>query len=245
MAVNHRIRIFCVFFQIYRAKLLLPTHPGVMVARVWATDADQNATIEYAIDSSASSSSTPFPFSINASNGVVLVSSSALEAQMRNSYDVPVTASDGKYVGRSVVRIEIENLQSSGLKFSQSEYDVDILENSTGVQPVVLLQAVGQLLNEHLSFSLLNGDELFTVHPTSGAVRTTGSSFDRERRIEYNIVAEVRDGRSPARVAHSIVRVTVIDVNDNPPVFIHQPYFAVVSVDAAVGGLVRKVGGLR
>lgn len=213
-----------------------------MVARVWATDADQNATIEYAIDSSVSSTSTSFPFSINASSGVVIVSNSASEAQMQNSYEVPVTASDGKYVGRSVVRIDIENLQSSGLKFSQSGYDVDILENSTGVQPVVLLQTVGQLLNEHLSFSLLNGGELFTVHPTSGAVRTTGSPFDRERRSEYSIVAEVRDGRSPVRVAHSIVRVNVIDVNDNPPVFIHQPYFAVVSVDATLGSLVRKVG---
>lgn len=233
-----RTLLFLISVQIYRATVLLPTHSDVVVARVVATDADLNATVKYAIENTPSSS----PFSIDPISGFVKVSNAAiLDSDARNSYDVAVTASDGKYVGRSVVRVALDSLQSSGLRFTQSEYATEVTENSTDVYQLVLLQVTGRLLDEHVTFSLLNAGEHFTVHPTSGAVRTTGTPFDRERRDSYAVVAEARDGRSPPRVAHAVVRVTVMDVNDNAPVFLHQPYFALVSVDAEIGSVVRKV----
>ncbi len=35
------------------------------------------------------------------------------------------------------------------------------------------------------------------------------------------------------RVAHVMVEVSVMDLNDNPPMFVNQPYYAVVSKEAA------------
>jgi len=43
-------------------------------------------------------------------------------------------------------------------------------------------------------------------------------------------------------VAHVVVNVTILDMNDNCPMFVNLPYYAVVSVDAIKGSQVYKVG---
>lgn len=37
------------------------------------------------------------------------------------------------------------------------------------------------------------------------------------------------------------VNITVLDINDNCPMFVNLPYYAVVSVDAQKGDLITKV----
>jgi protocadherin Fat 1/2/3 len=43
------------------------------------------------------------------------------------------------------------------------------------------------------------------------------------------------------RVAHVMVNVTILDINDNCPMFVNLPYYAVVSVDAQKGDIITKV----
>lgn len=43
------------------------------------------------------------------------------------------------------------------------------------------------------------------------------------------------------RVAHVMVNVTILDINDNCPMFVNLPYYAVVSVDAQKGDMITKV----
>lgn len=43
------------------------------------------------------------------------------------------------------------------------------------------------------------------------------------------------------RVAHVPVNITVLDINDNCPMFVNLPYYAVVSVDAHKGDVITKV----
>jgi len=38
-----------------------------------------------------------------------------------------------------------------------------------------------------------------------------------------------------------MVNVTILDINDNCPMFVNLPYYAVVSVDAQKGGVITKV----
>jgi len=53
------------------------------------------------------------------------------------------------------------------------------------------------------------------------------------------------DKKERPRIAHVIVNVTVQDVNDNCPMFVNLPYYAVVSVDAVKGDEVTKVNYWR
>ena len=71
--------------------------------------------------------------------------------------------------------------------------------------------------------------------PSSGVVQTTGIPLDREVTESYTIVVEARDSRPKPRIAHVLVQVQVIDINDNAPVFLGLPYFAVVPIDARKG----------
>lgn len=43
------------------------------------------------------------------------------------------------------------------------------------------------------------------------------------------------------RVAHVPVNVTILDMNDNAPMFVNLPYYAIVSIDAKKDELVTKV----
>lgn len=43
------------------------------------------------------------------------------------------------------------------------------------------------------------------------------------------------------RIAHVMVNVTILDINDNCPMFVNLPYYAVVSVDAQKGDVITKV----
>lgn len=42
-------------------------------------------------------------------------------------------------------------------------------------------------------------------------------------------------------MAHVPVNITVLDINDNCPMFVNLPYYAVVSVDAHKGDVITKV----
>ena len=55
------------------------------------------------------------------------------------------------------------------------------------------------------------------------------------------LCVQVNDMRDPPRMAHVIVHVEILDVNDNVPVFVHHLFNAIVQVDANIGEVVRQV----
>ncbi len=60
----------------------------------------------------------------------------------------------------------------------------------------------------------------------------------------HELVVEVRSddhARVVPRVAHVIVDVEVIDINDNAPMFVNQPYYAILSKDTEKDATVLKV----
>ncbi|KAJ8676737.1 hypothetical protein QAD02_012524 [Eretmocerus hayati] len=66
--------------------------------------------------------------------------------------------------------------------------------------------------------------------------------LDRERRAEYNLVIEARDGGSPPLRSRLHVDVRVQDANDNPPVFVAPGrYEANIPENATVGTPVVQV----
>lgn len=162
-------------------------------------------------------------------------------------YKLHVRVSDGKFSKVAMVNINVETSENSGLVFQRSLYEGTILENSTKITTVTVVNVIGSALNEHVEFRLLNPTDMFQIGLTSGAIRTTGKRFDRELIDNYELIVEARShppNREKPRVAHVIVNVTIMDINDNCPMFVNLPYYAVVSVDDVRGSVITKVHAL-
>ena len=223
--------------QVYEAQLLLPTYMDVTVIQVQAHDADSASWSDLVY--SITAGNTGKHFAINAKTGMITVVN---VDKMQRSYELTVHVSDGKFHNTAQVVISVLFTQDSGLRFSKEEYVAEIMENQTRIERITMVQALGSALNEHLEFSILNPNNMFNIGKTSGVLQTVGAPFDREVQDQYDIVVEVRDNRTPPRVSHVIVKVNILDMNDNSPVFVNQPYYAVVSIDARKNDIVKQVG---
>ncbi|XP_046748553.1 fat-like cadherin-related tumor suppressor homolog isoform X2 [Diprion similis] len=223
----------------YNVTLLLPTYKNVAVLRVNASDPDssESANLRYDIIDG----NKGHVFAIDQYAGIVTVDK---PDQLRPSYLLHIRVSDGKYSSIAQANVVVEKSENSGLVFQKSIYEGTILENSTKVTTVAVVNVLGSALNEQVVFTILNPTEMFEIGSTSGAIRTTGLRFDREICDNYELIIEAMSrmpDREKPRVAHVIVNVTILDMNDNCPMFVNLPYYAVVSVDAQKGDVITKV----
>lgn len=212
------------------ALMLLPTFTGVHVMNVYAEDPDLglNTTLFYSIIGGNEEGI----FTIDSVSGLISVAKAGSTVG-RRQYNLDVGVTDGKFNDRKLITINVEKSDNSGLAFGKPRYFATVLENSTKSDVLAVVTVLGAALNENLRFSLLNleeGEDLFSIGETSGALRTTGKPFDREVKDKYELVVEVRSeaGRGIPRVAHVIVDVDVLDMNDNAPIFMNLPYFAIL-----------------
>jgi protocadherin Fat 1/2/3 len=227
----------------YNVTLLLPTYENVAVVQVNATDRDgDDSALRYdIIDGNAEA-----VFRINSKDGTVVTTKNV--DRVKTSYKLHIRVSDGKYSTIAYVHIKVENSENSGLVFQKPIYENSVAENSTKTQIVCVVNVLGTALNEHIEFRILNPTDMFKIGLTSGAVETTGRRFDREEKDNYELIIEARsqmgtalsDSQNP-RIAHGIVNITISDENDNCPIFVNLPYYAVVSVEDPKGSAIIKV----
>ena len=227
--------------QEFQSDLLLPTFEGVQVLKVEANDPDQgiNTTLRFSI----SNGNEQGKFRIDPDSGEMFVSKEK-DIGIRPVYNLEVSVTDGKFADTAKVVIKIKRSDNSGLAFSKRKYHANVLENSTKSEIIAVVNVLGSVLNENLQFSILNPSNLFSIGATSGLIKTTGVPFDREEQEKYKLIVEVKssDGnRKIPRVAHVDVDVQVLDKNDNAPMFINQPYYAVLARGSPKDSTVLRV----
>ncbi|XP_065170403.1 fat-like cadherin-related tumor suppressor homolog isoform X3 [Atheta coriaria] len=223
----------------YNVTLLLPTYKNVAVVQLNATDPDSpsNTKLRYDILDGNKAGI----FGIDAKSGLITVLD---PDNMKSTHKLQVRVSDGKFSSVTKIYIRVEQSENSGLIFQKASYEGSIMENVTKPATVCVVNVLGSALNEHLEFRILNPTNLFKIGLTSGVIHTTGVPFDRETKEHYELIVEARSAspdRERPRVAHVIVNVTVMDQNDNCPMFVNLPYYAVVSVDDKRGSIIAKV----
>uniref|UniRef100_A0A452U765 FAT atypical cadherin 1 n=1 Tax=Ursus maritimus TaxID=29073 RepID=A0A452U765_URSMA len=222
--------------SLYEASLLLPTYRGVKVITVNATDADSSAFSQLMY--SITEGNIGEKFFMDHRTGAITVQNTT---QLRSRYELTVRASDGRFVSFASVKINVKESKESQLKFTQDFYSAVVKENSTEARTLAVITAIGNPINEPLFYQILNPDRRFKISRTSGVLSTTGIPFDREQQEAFDVVVEVTQEQKPSAVAHVVVRVIIEDQNDNAPVFVNLPYYAVVKVDAVVGHVIRYV----
>lgn len=222
--------------EVYNVSLLLPTFREVAVLVLNATDPDTEvgSKLTYKIDQGNEDGT----FELQPDTGVLYVTN---DRDIGSVYDLTVTVSDGVYETSAEIFITVLRRNETSLVFTKNDYQVEVMENIATNQSLTVLQLTGLILNQHVTFKLLNPNGMFTIGATSGVLHTIGKPFDREKRSNYRLVVEARDSQQKPRYARAIVHVEIADQNDNPPIFVNQPYNSVISVESKIGDLIKQV----
>lgn len=217
--------------ELYNTTLLLPTYAGVRVAKVAAHDTDlEGPRLRYALVAGDHEGH----FEVRADTGEVMVRE---PSGLQGLYRLLVSVTDGRFETATLVMVSIGKANVGRLRFVRPLWEAAVRENEPAAQRVLLLSLLGTAVGEPVHFSLLAPSERFAVGPHSGLV-TCLAPLDREERALHELPLEAR---SPLSVAHALLRVHVMDANDNAPIFVNRPYYSVITVTALPGDIVLKV----
>ncbi|KAA8594619.1 hypothetical protein FQN60_011754 [Etheostoma spectabile] len=206
---------------------------GRLILQVSATDADirSNAQISYELQGVGSEL-----FIIDSDTGE-LKTSQPLDREEQNKHKFKVRAVDGggRYC-EADVHITVEDVNDNPPQFSSDPYTITVFENTEmGTYTCVLG------LNSDILYSLGDSaDGFFSIDEHTGVI-SLERPLDREVQSTYELKARASDQGSPRLSSLCQVVISVLDINDNPPVFEYREYTATLSEDVAVGTQVLRV----
>ncbi|XP_060527638.1 protocadherin-like wing polarity protein stan isoform X2 [Cylas formicarius] len=229
--------------KLYEAVVAEDKSPGTPVTTVTATDADEDNRIHYEI----TNGNVRGRFAITSQNGRgVITVAQPLDYKQEKRYVLTVTASDsGGRTDTATVYINITDANNFAPVFENAPYSGSVYEDAAVGTTVLVVSAtdndVG--LNAQITYSLgeeLSSDSAFSINPQTGAV-VTKKLLDREIISGYLLTVTATDGGSPAMSDTTDVEISVLDVNDNYPVFKQVAYSGSIPEDALVGTSVVQV----
>uniref|UniRef100_A0A803VTV9 Cadherin-23 n=1 Tax=Ficedula albicollis TaxID=59894 RepID=A0A803VTV9_FICAL len=225
----------------YEAVIMENIPLGSEVLRVQARSIDNLNQITYKFDPNTNPQALSL-FKINGITGVITVKGQ-VDREKGDFYTLTVVADDGgPKIDSTVVTITVLDENDNSPQFDiTSDSFVSVAEDSAVGKRVALVLArdpdAGS--NGQVTFSLTSGNigwafEIRTTNGTYGEV-FVARPLDRELLDHYTLRIQASDGGVPPRRKEHILRVNILDVNDNPPV-IDSPFGYNVSVSENVGG---------
>ncbi|XP_058985182.1 fat-like cadherin-related tumor suppressor homolog isoform X2 [Musca domestica] len=227
--------------QEMNATLYLPSYEGIGVLKVTATDMDKdiNNKIRYDIVEGNLNNT----FQIDNSTGMITTRNINT---LVPCYTLHIRASDGIFSTISQVEIHTAVINETGFQFQKKRYKFSSVENSSKIVVVGVVTTIGTFLDENVEYKILNPTNLFEIGKTSGAIKTTGVIFDRESVDVYTLIIEAmsilyNNNQPYLRRATTLVDVSILDTNDNCPIFVNLPYYSTVSLEDTKGSVIMKV----
>ncbi|XP_051903998.1 protocadherin-16-like [Hippocampus zosterae] len=171
-------------------------------------------------------------FHLHAGTGA-LSTRRALDRETKAEYTLEVTATDrGSPPLSAAVTVEVRvlDVNDNAPDFGRSAYSAEVSEDAVVGSPVLTVSATDADANGKLLYFLSpEAGGAFAVDEHAGRI-TTSASLDRERQASYSFRVFAAD-LSPAssRNSSAQVTITVVDVNDNAPIFIQDPLVIEVS----------------
>ncbi|XP_051935957.1 protocadherin-10 isoform X2 [Hippocampus zosterae] len=146
------------------------------------------------------------------------------------------------------VEVEILDVNDNSPAFPWSEFNIDVTESAAPGSCFPLESAQDLDVGTHsLRSYQLGANEHFILNIQT---RNDGSKFaelvldkplDRERQKKHAMILTAFDGGSPERSGTALITITVLDANDNVPVFDRSVYRARLVENAPRGTLVLKL----
>ncbi|KAM7042520.1 uncharacterized protein M8220_007689 [Acridotheres tristis] len=146
------------------------------------------------------------------------------------------------------IEVEITDVNDNAPSFQEVDTDLRLSEATAPGSRFPLTEAHDPDLGRNsLQSYELSGDEHFSLAVQAGPggdqrpELVLAKALDREEAAFHELVLKAMDGGDPARTGTARIRVTVVDVNDNAPVFSQAEYTVRVPEDVPVGSVLVTV----
>uniref|UniRef100_A0A3B3XJ06 Cadherin domain-containing protein n=1 Tax=Poecilia mexicana TaxID=48701 RepID=A0A3B3XJ06_9TELE len=181
-------------------------------------------------------------FVIDGNTGNIHVTK-ALDREEKDEYRLTATATD-RETGRALEPssefiIRVQDINDNPPIFPDEPYVAVVPEMAnigTSITRVTATDADDPTYGNsaRLVYGILQGQDLFSVDPQTGILRTAVPDMDRETQDEYLVVLQAKDmgGHLGGLTGTTTVTVKLSDVNDNPPHFRRAWSFSVSELAA-------------
>ncbi|XP_058705092.1 protocadherin gamma-A10-like [Poecile atricapillus] len=146
------------------------------------------------------------------------------------------------------IEVEIKDINDNAPSFKEIEVEEKISEMTAPGSRFPLAEAHDPDWGRNSVQSYeLSGDEHFSLAVQAGPggdqrpELVLAKALDREEAAFHELVLRAMDGGDPARTGTARIRVTVVDANDNAPVFSQAEYTVRVPEDVPVGSVLVTV----
>ncbi|NWI57461.1 PCDG7 protein, partial [Calyptomena viridis] len=140
------------------------------------------------------------------------------------------------------IEVEITDINDNAPSFQEAEKELRVSETTAPGSSFPLARAHDPDSGRNsLQSYELSGDEHFALAVQTGPggdqrlELVLTKALDREEAAFHELVLRASDGGDPARTGTARIRVTVVDANDNSPVFSQAEYTVRVPEDVPVG----------
>ncbi|XP_068601351.1 protocadherin Fat 3a [Brachionichthys hirsutus] len=197
------------------------------------SDMDINAWIQYSLHGPGS-----HDFSMDPDTGEVK-SCEILDREVTPNYHLIAQATDGggKWC-RAEVQLTVTDVNDNPPIFTLPQYTASVYEDTVPKALLTRIQAIDpdEGPGRAVIYSLADSaGASFSIDKSSGIV-ILEKILDREVQPTYQITVRASDLGSPLPLFSLVnITITVLDINDNPPVFEHRDQLASVPEDVGVG----------
>ncbi|XP_066480600.1 uncharacterized protein [Tiliqua scincoides] len=200
----------------------------------------------------------PFVLKPSENNYYQLLTQWVLDRERLSGYNITITATDRgshRLSSARIIHVQISDVNDNPPVFQKSHYEMRLRENNIPGLLIGSVQAVDQDTeqNAKVTYSLLPGksghvfiSSYLSINSETGNLYVL-RSLDYEEIKEFQATVRASDGGSPPLSSEVIVRVLIVDENDNAPFVLYplqngtSPSNDLVPREAETGYLVTKV----
>lgn len=170
-----------------------------------------------------------------------------MDREIKASYNLTLQALDQGTPQLSSIAsliINVLDINDSPPEFASKYYFAVVPEIDSVDSEVVRVLATSKDIgvNAEITYSIVGGNEhkKFKIDPKTGVI-AIAEMLDYERAKDYFLTIQATDGGTPPLSNRANVNITVIDSNDNSPVFNQVSYSARIREDAQIGDRIIQV----
>lgn len=163
-------------------------------------------------------------FEVDPISGEVVIGKNGIDHEKSSQYKIWIEASDSdepKLRSAVLLTVNVTDENDNPPVFEYPFYTVSIQEETLPPTPVITVVAIDKDIgkNSVITYRLVDDiNGIFSIDDISGEI-VTNTKLDRETDDHYTLMVEAVDQGYPSLTGSSMIHITVIDINDNPPRF--------------------------